>query len=154
VQESLRVFDPRFVAFRQRFDIQADLARSRPTWWQNCTLGILEPLEFSVLEKVSGARVADALLMEMEGFSQRWNQPTAGIFSLRVDEPFRRQGIGKFMLAQMLRFVQEQCFELVEIQAPAENQGAVQLCRGLGFQQVDLGRVYKKDSELLKSRGS
>lgn len=147
VQQSLRIFDPRFVAFRQRFDIQADLARSRPTWWQNCTLGVLEPLEFSVLEKTTGTRVADALLMEMEGFSHRWNQPTAGIFALRVDEVHRRQGIGKFMLAQMLRFVQEQCFELVEIQAPGDNQGAVQLCRGLGFEQVDLGRVYKRNDE-------
>lgn len=146
VQEPLRIFDPRFVSFRQRFEISADIASARPTWWQNCTLGTLEPLEFSVIEKSTGHSVAQTLIIDLAGFSETWRKSSVGIFSLFVHPPFRGHGVAKFLLTQALRFVQEQCFELVEIHGPADSPPARRLCTGLGFSEVDLGRVYIKRS--------
>jgi hypothetical protein len=47
-------------------------------------------------------------------------------------------------LFQALRYVQDQCFELAELQAPEGNEPAARLCQALGFAQVDVGRLYRK----------
>jgi ribosomal protein S18 acetylase RimI-like enzyme len=56
----------------------------------------------------------------------------------------RRRGLGKFLLAQLLRQAQEELLEVMEVQVPEENQIALQLCQGLGFEQVDVGKMYQK----------
>jgi ribosomal protein S18 acetylase RimI-like enzyme len=56
----------------------------------------------------------------------------------------RRQGLAKFLMAQILRYLQDQFFNLVEIQVQADNTAAIELLRGLGFEQVDAGHIYRK----------
>ena len=63
---------------------------------------------------------------------------------IEVAPAFRRQGMAKFLLSQMLRYLQEQYFGLTEVQTMQHNQAAIQLYQSLGFQQVDTGRIYKK----------
>jgi ribosomal protein S18 acetylase RimI-like enzyme len=46
----------------------------------------------------------------------------------------------------MLRYLQEQFFGLTEVQTMQHNQAAINLYSGLGFQQVDTGRIYKKNA--------
>jgi len=71
--------------------------------------------------------------------------PAVGIVDLEVIESKRRLGLGKFFLALVVRTLQDQYFETAEIQVDVDNTAAVNLCKGLGFEQVDLGRVYKKE---------
>jgi ribosomal protein S18 acetylase RimI-like enzyme len=106
--------------------------------------GLVEPLEFHLLERPSGARVARALVWEMEGFSCLWNQPSVGINGIEVVPELRRQGVGKFLVAQVLRRIQEQCYELAEAQAPEDDAAAAGLLHSLGFTQVDAGRQYER----------
>jgi ribosomal protein S18 acetylase RimI-like enzyme len=82
----------------------------------------------------------------MDLFSWRWNQPAVGIAELEVVPELRRQGLAKFLLTQMLRYLQEQYFGLAEIQMAEHNHPLINLCTGLGFQQVDTGHLYKKAS--------
>ena len=70
--------------------------------------------------------------------------PVVGILDLEVREGLRRQGLAKFVLVHLLRHVQEQFFSLVEVQANERNEAALRLYRGLGFEQVDTGRTYRK----------
>jgi ribosomal protein S18 acetylase RimI-like enzyme len=144
LQKPLRVADPRFMNHRQRFDIYADTVKARPTWWQNCELGVAEPLEFVMQEKPSGQAVATALVVELEGFSWRWNQPAVGILDIQVRLDRRRQAIGKYFLTQILQFLQEQCYLIVETQVPEGSEPALKLVQGLGFEQVDTGKMYQK----------
>ncbi len=144
IQQSLRIVDPRFVGFRQRFERQAGPVRARPTWWENCVLGMLEPMEFLLIDRQTSEVVAETLLMELEGFSYRWQRASVGFYGLNVAPEFRHLGVGKFFFAQMLRDVQEQCFELAEVQVATDNEHAMRLCQSLGFQEVDIGHVYKK----------
>jgi ribosomal protein S18 acetylase RimI-like enzyme len=62
---------------------------------------------------------------------------------LQVREDLRRQGIAKFLMSQILRYLQEQYFGIVEIQSMERNQPAVKLIKSCGFEQVDFGRMYK-----------
>jgi ribosomal protein S18 acetylase RimI-like enzyme len=143
--QALKLLDPRSTNLRRRYDLQVDLAPARSlTWWQNSVLGLAEPLLFALADQQSGASAASALVYELEGFSWRWNQPSVGILDFFVRPELRGQGLGKLLLFQVLRYVQEQCFELAELQVPEGNEPAVRLCQALGFTRVDTGRTYQK----------
>jgi ribosomal protein S18 acetylase RimI-like enzyme len=141
-----KVVDPRFVAHRMRFDVRVETRLNKMSWWQECVFGLVEPLEFKLEEKPGGKFAARVLVWEMEGFSWRWNLPSVGVCGLHVREDLRRQGVGKFFLSQVLRYAQDQFFELAEIHVQEPNDAAAKLCRSLGFDQVDTGRQYQKQT--------
>jgi ribosomal protein S18 acetylase RimI-like enzyme len=80
----------------------------------------------------------------MDGFQWRWNLPSIGVVGLCVREDLRRQGVGKYFLSKVLSYIQEQFYEVVEMQVPEPNEPALKMCRSLGFEQVDVGRQYQK----------
>ncbi len=136
--------DARFFAIRRRFELLAQPRRGINSWWQECVLGPIELYDVVLRDRVSGEVAARAAAWEMLGFCRDTGAPTFGIIDLTVREDLRRQGLAKFLLVHLLRYVQEQCFSLVEVQADETNEPAGQLFRGLGFGQVDTGRVYRK----------
>lgn len=140
-----RLFDPRFVAFKQRFDLVMDSPGCFGSWWRNCVLGELEPIEFQLREPGQTVPAAQALLWELEGFSVRWSASAVGLLDLEVRPELRGLGVGKYFLMQILRHLNEQCYQLVETHAPETNQAAVRLFRGTGFEVVDVGKVYQRD---------
>ena len=144
LDEVINIVDGRFAGLRRRFEMRIMPRMAIGSWWQECVLGLVEPVEFRLEEKATNKPVARALAWEMEGFSWRWNQPTVGLMDLRVNEGQRRQGLAKFLMAQVLRYLQDQFFGLVEVQSQEGNQAALSLFRQLGFQEVDVGRIYRK----------
>jgi ribosomal protein S18 acetylase RimI-like enzyme len=140
----INVADPRFVAIRRRYDLMAQPHRGTVSWWRECVLGPIDLLDVLLRDKASGEVAARGAVWEMLGFCQRWGAPAVGIIDLEVGPPFRRQGLAKFVILHLLRHVQEQFFSLVEVQADEHNEPAQRLYRGLGFEQVDTGRTYRK----------
>jgi hypothetical protein len=61
-----------------------------------------------------------------------------------VRPDLRRQGLAKLLLSQVMRFVQDQFFGIVEIQAPGDRSEAIALCQAVGLEQVDVGTTYLK----------
>ena len=80
----------------------------------------------------------------MEGLSWRWGAPSVGVVDLFVHEPFRRQGLAKLLLANVLQYLQDQYFAIVEVHVGEIDQPALALFRGLGFEPVDAGSSYHK----------
>jgi ribosomal protein S18 acetylase RimI-like enzyme len=144
LDQPINVADGRFANLRRRFDVRILPRIALGTWWQECVLGLIEPVEFRLEEKVSGKPVARAIAWEMEAFSCTWNQPAVGILEVQVREELRRQGLGKFLLAQLLRYLQDQYFGICEVQSVEQNDVALGLFQSVGFEQVDVGRIYKK----------
>jgi ribosomal protein S18 acetylase RimI-like enzyme len=140
----INVVDGRFPGLRKRYEVQVAPRTGTETWWHACTLGPVELLEFRLVETLTRQVVALAEVWEMEGFSWRWGLPAVGIVDLTVREDLKRQGLAKFLLASTLRYLQEQYFGVVEIQAAETNTAAAALFRGLGFEQVDCGRTYRR----------
>jgi ribosomal protein S18 acetylase RimI-like enzyme len=135
--------DSRFVALRRRYDTQLVAQPEIGSWWQSCVLGSFEPVEFRLMDKLSGIPAARSLVWEMS--SSRQPSPlAAGIIDLQVRNDVRRQGLGKLLVNQLLRYIQENAFKLAEVQIPDSNEPALSLFRGLGFEQVDIGRSYKR----------
>ncbi len=141
---ALRVADARFSALRARYEVCEDALARVGTWWRECVCGLVEPLTFTLRDRASGAFTASVLVWEMEGFSCRWERPAAGVLDLFVTPTLRRQGLAKFLMVQVLKRLQDQCFDITELQIADDNATALQLCRGLGFERVDVGRAYQR----------
>ena len=139
----LTVADTRFGLLRRRYDVQALRAAAVGSWWQECVWGSLDPVELRLMDKLTDLPAARAVVWELEGFSWEWNKPAAGILDVQVRPDLRRQGLAKLLVAQVLRFLQDQFFAVAELQAPADDAVAVGLCKSLGFEQVDAGHVYR-----------
>jgi len=142
----LTIVDARFGALRKKYEPQALPQARLGTWWRECVLGPLEPFEFRLDDKSTGQTAAKGLFWEMTDYGWRWGAPAAGIIEVQVRNDLRRQGLGKFLLAQMLRHLQEQYFAVAEVHVPEEDETAAKLFRSLGFVQVDLGVSYRKSS--------
>ncbi len=142
LEQPVRIIDPRFAPHRQRFQVRAASPRSLHSYWKECILGFLDPLEIQLEDKQNNAIAAASLVWEMDLFGQRWGKPAIGILGFEVDPKLRRLGIGKFLLSQLLRQVQEQYFEIAEAQLRENNQPAIQFLKSLAFEHVDTGQVY------------
>jgi ribosomal protein S18 acetylase RimI-like enzyme len=142
--KAINVVDGRFPALRRRYQLRVISQTGPGNWWQECSIGLQEMLEIRLEEVDSGIPVGNVEVWEMEGFKWRWGMPAAGILNLVVQDNLRCQGVGKFLLTSLLRYLQEQFFGLVEVQVMERNQPAIKTFLSIGFEQVDTGHVYKK----------
>lgn len=138
------IADGRFAAHRLRYQIHSSPFQGT-TWWQECILGPVELYEYRLQDKLTGRTAARALLWEMEPYAPRWNRHAVGITDLVVPVEMRRQGLAKFLMVHLLRYLQEQFFDLAEIQIHTGNSAGINLFQALGFEQVDTGYMYRKN---------
>lgn len=147
LDQPLSIVDTRFANLKRRFDIQVSPRMEVGTWWDECIQGQIEPepMQFRMEEKKTGLVAASLVLWEMENYSWRWNYPAAGIIDSFVRPEFRRQGMGKYLVAHVLRYLQEQFFGVIEVQCQQSNESAAALFGSLGFDAIDVGRTYRKE---------
>jgi ribosomal protein S18 acetylase RimI-like enzyme len=140
------ITDGRFPALRRRFEVRVRPRQGPATFWREAVLGPIELIDFLLEEKTTGQAVARATVWEMDGFSQRWNESAIGLVDLEVRSDLRRQGLARFLLAQTFRYLQDQYFSAVEVQTMDQNEAAVKLYHGVGFEQVDQGHTYRRET--------
>lgn len=144
LKQPLRVADSRFAQARHRFVLHGCAPRHLDGYWQECTLGFVDPLELTIEDRENGQTAARCLVWEMEGFSSRWQNPAVGLVGFEVEPAYRRQGLGKYLLTHLLRQLEEQYFEIIELQLAEDNQAGLNFVQTMGFQQVDVGQVFSK----------
>lgn len=144
LDQPLTIADARFGVLRRRYDTQVLRAAGVPSWWHDCVWGTLEPVEFRMVDKLTSIPAARVLVWELEGYGWRWGFPAAGVLDIQVRSDLRRQGLAKLLISQVMRFVQDQFFGIVEVHAPADRPDALALCKGVGLEQVDTGTTYRK----------
>ena len=135
--------DPRFGTIRQKYDIIA-APYHQAGWWRECVLGPVEAFDYRLQEKGTEKTVAHCILRDMETFVPLWGQSCVGLIDLLVEPAFRRQGLARYLLAQILRHLRDQNFQLFEALALLDNPAAVGLLGGLGLQQVETGQRFRR----------
>ena len=146
LSQPFKVFDPRFANLKCRFDLRVDYPRKLGGYWQECVLGPIEPLEFLLIDRQTAQPASRALLWDMEGFGARWRAASVGLLDFEVYPDYRRKGLGKLFLSYIMRQVQDQFFQVVEVHLHQDNAMALQFVKSLGFEQVDTGQVFVKDA--------
>ena len=141
----LTIADGRFGLLRKRYETQVLRSAGVPSWWHDCVWGTLEPVEFRMVDKLANNFLAArAIVWELEGYGWRWGFPSAGILDIQVRQDLRKQGLAKLLVAQVLRFLQDQFFGICELQAAADDPALVAFCRSATMEQVDTGIAYMK----------
>jgi ribosomal protein S18 acetylase RimI-like enzyme len=114
------------------------------TWWEACTTGAYERLEFSLQNAPQGPPLASVGFWDIEPLSTGWGAATAGMFDLHVAPEARRQGLATFLLGEAFCRLRDRGIVLVEAQTMRGNTPALAMYQKLGFQTVDSGYVYRK----------
>src|SRR5205085_1066441 len=136
------VVDGRFAAHRIRYEIHAGPCR-HCTWWVECVAGPVELHEYRLVDKLTRRTAAHLIGWQMETFAPRWQEQGVGLLRMEVLPELRRQGLGKFLLAQVMHHLHDQFFTLVEVPVLQDTDTPL-LLEGLGFQKVDVGHRYRK----------
>lgn len=145
LEAPLSLSDARFTLLRRRYETQVLRAAGVSSWWHDCVWGTLEPVEFRLVDKLMNNFLAGrAVVWELEGYGWRWGFPSAGVIDIQVRQDLRRQGLAKLMMAQVLRFLQDQFFGICEVHAADDQPALISLCRSIGMEQVDIGTTYIK----------
>jgi ribosomal protein S18 acetylase RimI-like enzyme len=135
--------DPRFAALSQRFDIVV-APFSHAGWWRECVLGPIEAFEYRLQEKNNNQVVARTILWDMGTFGPSWGETCIGMIDLDVKPAFRRQGLAKYLLSQVLRHLRQHPIKTFEVQAALDNAPLLGLLNGLGFLQVETGHTFRR----------
>jgi len=135
--------DPRFNDLRQNYDIVYSPC-TPVSWYSEAVLGPFESIEFRLQHKQTRKCPARCVLWEMDLFRFSWQRACVGMLHLEVDPDSRRQGMSRFLLSQLLLYLQRQSLNVLEAQLPLDNTAGLNLLRGLGFEQVDLGRGFRR----------
>jgi ribosomal protein S18 acetylase RimI-like enzyme len=114
------------------------------TWWEACTTGSFERLDFAMQNTASGLALANVGFWDIEPLSTGWGAATAGMFDLHVSPEARRQGLATFLLGEAFNRLRDRGIVLVEAQTMRGNMPALAMYQKLGFQTVDSGYVFRK----------
>ncbi len=149
LDQPLNVVDTRFSSLRRRLDIQAMPrgAGSAPGGRSACVEPGSEQFEYRLDEKATGLVVARALYWEMEGFGWRWNTPAAGIMDIQVRSDLRVKGSASNLIAQLLRYLQEQYFGVAEVQVGDDCDAAIKMFRAARL-RPGRRRIYRSGSSI------
>jgi GNAT superfamily N-acetyltransferase len=139
------VVDRQQMLLRRRVEVKCICDPPSRTWWEACILGDFIRLDYQLFLKDQPEPAAVSTLIDMDAFSHTWGARTAGLIDVRVAEPHRREGMGIWLIGEILRQAAEQGFGLVEVQTMERNTAALGMYAKLGFQQIDRGAVFRKE---------
>jgi ribosomal protein S18 acetylase RimI-like enzyme len=143
LDEIARLDDPRLPLLRRNVKIFSETFPLPKTWWHACTMGPTISYRYEMVDGQTDEQIASALVWEMETFGWAWKVRTFGITDFNVEFSRRRRGYGKLLLQSILKHLQENKIGLVEAQMMERNLPTRSLFELLGFQRVDIGRVYR-----------
>jgi ribosomal protein S18 acetylase RimI-like enzyme len=143
LDRSLVLTDPRSRSWARRVEFVVNSEPPAVDWWTACKFSALEHSAFELKLRSSGETVARARAWEMFPLQRTWNAEAVGIIDVQVDPQLRGQGLGTFLMAQVLKHYRENGLTLAEIQTMARNQAACRLYQRLGFEEVDRGVIYR-----------
>jgi ribosomal protein S18 acetylase RimI-like enzyme len=116
------------------------------TWWEACTTGSFERLDFYVQTIDSCNLLGSVSFWDVEPLSTGWGLPTAGMFDLEVNTDSRRKGLATFLLGEAFNRLKNRGIVKVEAQTMQANAPALALYRKLGFDTAGQGLVFRKDA--------
>jgi GNAT superfamily N-acetyltransferase len=142
--EPLVMVDGRFAALRKRCEVRIKPRTGITNWFEECVLGSIDLFEFILEERVTQKTLARISVWEMDGIGYKWQMPAVGIVEIVVEPALRKQAMGKFLVYQMLRYLQEQFFGTAEVHIDAANHFGHEMAKRFGFVLVDEAVAYSK----------
>jgi ribosomal protein S18 acetylase RimI-like enzyme len=137
-------FDPKSVLLRRRFQLTIEEDAAFGPWWDALALGATYAIRFQ-LEDSAGRAVATATTWDMAGFERLDGRLRAGLVDVAVELESRRQGLGKYLIREVIRYHIQRGLHAIAVQTRAPNTAALGLYQSLGFEPVDEAILYRLD---------
>jgi ribosomal protein S18 acetylase RimI-like enzyme len=115
------------------------------TWWEACTLGDFERVEFQLLDRELGKEVASATVRAIDHTPTNAGTRASGLVDVHVDPALLHEGLATFLVSEALKELIHKGVGLVEAQTMERNTAAIGLYEKLGFTRVDSGAVYRRE---------
>ncbi len=144
LQGAINIVDTRFGQLAKKYEPQVISGYSFSSWYRECCMGALEPNEFQLQSRQTGNWAARCLFWEMREYQSKYGTMPSGIIDVQVRQEFRKQGLAKYMLYQILKYLQEIQTGLVEIQVNEPDTAGIRVVRALNFEHVDTGVSFRK----------
>lgn len=140
-------FDPRCVTIKRTMKFGVMDAPPNANWWWMTRHGRFESLTFALLPTDGSPPPAFVTCWGMELHAMTRGQRTVGLTDVFVADPFRKKGFAKLLMSEVIRRLREDTVTHVEVTIRDDNTPAINLFRGLSFEQQDAGVVYRLDGE-------
>ncbi|MEW4568261.1 GNAT family N-acetyltransferase [Tautonia sp. JC769] len=137
-------FDPKSVLLRRRFQLTIEEDAAFGPWWDALALGATYAIRFR-LEDSAGRAAATATTWDMAGFERLDGRLRAGLIDVGVASESRRQGLGKYLIREVIRYHIQRGIHAIAVQTRAANAAALGLYQSLGFEPVDEATLYRLD---------
>jgi ribosomal protein S18 acetylase RimI-like enzyme len=115
------------------------------TWWEACTVGEFERVEFQLLDRAFGKQMASATVRAIDQATTHPGVRASGLIDVYVDPGALHRGLATFLIAEALKELHQQGVGVVEAQTMQRNTAAIGLYKKLGFKRIDEGAVYRKE---------
>ena len=141
--------DPALIALKRTHRIEVEEDAVPATWWDAIAIGPFAPSRFLVVEKSSGDRVAEAWTWELAaGFAMLDGRVRTGLFRLEVRPEHRQRGLGRFLVVGCMKQARAAGSDAMVAQTSAENEPALALYDGLGFDPIGAATLYRRPGDL------
>jgi ribosomal protein S18 acetylase RimI-like enzyme len=144
--------DPRAVILKRQSQIttyEDELPRS---WWDSLALGDFHPTRVRLTSKTDDEEIAHAGMWDMSWFSRLDGHARIGVIDFEVAPQHRRNGYGRFLMAEILRSAREQLFAVAQVQTNSTNHAALALYDSTGFQPIDEASLYRLPADRMDRR--
>jgi ribosomal protein S18 acetylase RimI-like enzyme len=141
----LAITDPKAKAWSRQATFEVVPQAAPPDWWTACRYAALEFSDFVVRINATGQIGARARGWEMYPAQKSWGVEAVGIVDVLVEPEFRKQGLGTFLMIQILRHFRENGLKMAEVQTMARNTLACRLFQRIGFREIDRGIIYRDE---------
>jgi GNAT superfamily N-acetyltransferase len=141
----------RIAAIRRQTELAVADSPNGPTWWWYTQFGRwdsagIDSLRFRLVRKGSGEAVAGVTVVGLDQYIPHWQRRAIGLVDVFVAESVRGQGYGQTLIVEVLRRLRQQLIDLAEVHAPEANAVACRLIRAAGFERIDTGIVYQRQT--------
>ena len=148
MDEPTRISDRRFRLLRRRYQITVTGDITDQTWWWQQVYGCFEGERILLRDNETRQVVGSAFYWDMAEFARSGPGPAVGIIDVRVDQQYRRKGLGRYLMTQLLARLLGYYVSTVEIVTMETNQAAQNLYTGLGFKIVERGTTFRRSQPL------
>ena len=115
-----------------------------PWTWESMVFEISHPLSVSVIEWRDGKVVAFAV--------GRVISDEAEVMKIATLETYRRQGIGRMMMTELLNKMRDRGALTCYLEAASKNAAAIALYKSIGFEEISVRKLYYGDDDAIAMR--
>lgn len=136
--------DRELMQIRRQFSLVKQTDEVPGTWWEACEFAMIERQDFVLLPKANGPPVAEAKFWDIEPLATSWGVRAMGLLSMEVLANSNEYAVASHFFCEIFRQFQGLGITLVEFQLPPGESLAVEVCRKVGFVELDQGLLFQK----------